>query len=653
VNNDSASVPNLRRASAICIFLTLSGLIPWLARYGVISQWILLLHIIIGLAAIAPLTVIFIKHGREADRDTSTRWWSTGLWSGIGWVALVLSGLWLLGKGIWGVFAPYRMHSIHLMAGIAFAAAGLIHIVYGLARSKFPQDRYAQLARTLAMCILIFVVGAAAIGITRRQGTLAIANFVPSNARTDTGRVIPAKLLLGSESCGASGCHSTIYEEWAPSAHHFSGADPFYAVIKTNYVKAQGVGAGKYCAGCHEPISLVSGENIPAYTSPTSQAGSSCIFCHTLRNPDVKGNANYVATAPNPYLFEFSSSPALRKVSQALIRLHPEQHKLDYDARHSQSIEFCGTCHKQYLDKRVNGWGFVQLQNQYDDLKNGPWYTDESRRLRCQSCHMREVTAEDPARNAQGVIHEHRILASNTFVPEMLHLPGAGQQIELVKQWLSGQTVIPEIAKVWPAGPIIALSLTPESPLAEDQIADIQALIINSKVGHSFPTGPLDVIQSWLEFTATDANGRPVFSAGTLDANKRLQGKTVEYRAFLLDRQAHVLYNHALWDAVGARDKRAILPGASDSAEFRFRVPRGVTGPLHCKLRLLYRKFNPDSLAAIFPNTTPPPVPITEISSFTVDLPVQAAGSTAVHRQPQRDLSARRLSTSPVVGTAR
>ena len=36
-------------------------------------------------------------------------------------------------------------------------------------------------------------------------------------------------------------------------------------------------------------------------------------------------------------LFEFSSSSALRKVSQALIRLHPEQHKLDYDAQHSQS----------------------------------------------------------------------------------------------------------------------------------------------------------------------------------------------------------------------------------------------------------------------------------------------------------------------------
>lgn len=653
MNNDSARVATLRRGSAIFIFLALSGLIPWLARYGVISQWILLLHIIVGLAAIVPLTVIFIKHGGAADRDKPTRWWSAGLWSGIGWAALGLSGLWLVGKGMWGIFVPYRIHSVHLVAGLAFGVLGLFHVVYGVARSKFPQGRYAQLARPLALCILIFAVGAASIGITRRQGTLAIANFIPSNARTDTGRVIPAKMLVGSESCGASGCHSAIYEQWAPSAHHFSGADPFYTVIKANYIKAQGVGAGKYCAGCHEPVSLMSGENIPAQVSPTSQAGSSCVFCHALRHPDVKGNANYVATAPNPYLFEFSPSPALCKVSQVLIRLHPEQHKLDYDARHSQPIEFCGTCHKQYLDKRVNGWGFVQLQNQYDDLKNGPWYTDESKRVRCQSCHMREVPAEDPARNARGIIHEHRILASNAFVPEMLHLPGASEQIELVKQWLTGRAVIPEIAKVWPTGPIIELEMAPESPLAENQMADIQALVINSKVGHAFPTGPLDVIQSWLEFTATNTKGQPVFSAGTLDANGRLQGQTVEYRSFLLDRQAQVLYNHALWDAVGARNKRAILPGASDSAEFRFRVPRGVAGLLHCKLRLLYRKFNPDSLAAIFPHSTPPPVPITEISSFSIDLPVQAARRTAVLRQSQRDLSARRLSTSSVAGTAR
>jgi hypothetical protein len=624
IMSDVAANPKLlRRASGVFLFLLLSGIVPFLARYGVFSQWILLLHILAGLLAVVPLTVILWRHGQAANKEVPTRWWSPGLWAGLGWTVLGGSGLWLVGKGLWGVFVPYRMHYFHLVAGIAFGVLGIFHIARGLVRSPFPQEPYAQLARPLVLWTLVFALGAAFVGIARRPGIRATGDFAPSNARTETGQVIPANLLVNSESCGAARCHSTIYEEWVPSAHHFSGSDPFYATVKASYVQAQGVGSGKYCAGCHEPISLISGETIPAHTAPTSQAGSSCIFCHVLRNPDTRGNANYFATAPDPYLFEFSSSPALRTVSQVLIRLHPEQHKRDYDAKHSQTVEFCGTCHKQYLDKRVNGWGFVQLQNQYDDWKNGPWHTDKTRELQCQNCHMHEIQAEDPARNVKGIIHEHRILASNAFVPEMLQLPGASHQIELVKQWLTGQAVIPEIAKAWPTGPIVTVNLAPENPFVAGQTATVEALVINTKVGHAFPTGPLDVIQSWLEFTVTDARNRPIFSAGTLDASGRLVGKTLELRSFLLDRKGQVLYNHALWDAVGARDKRVILPGASDSEEFRFPVPRGVAGPLRCRVRLLYRKFNPDSLAAIFVNSVPPPVPITEISSASIDVDVQ------------------------------
>jgi len=649
MSDDSAPSTLLLRASGVFLFLALSGVVPFLARYGVFSQWVLLLHILVGIVAIVPVTLSLWKHGRKANREVPTRWWSPGLWAGLGWITLGGSGVCLVAKGLWGIFVPYRMHHFHLVAGITFGAVGLFHIAQGLVRSKFPEQHYAQLARPLIFCAVVFVAGAAFIGIAR-PGSGVAGDFVPSNARTDTGQVIAANLLFGSETCGATRCHTTIYEEWVPSAHHFSGSDPFYAIIKANYVRAQGVGSGRYCAGCHEPISLLSGETIPAHTSPTSQAGSSCIFCHVLRNPDTRGNANYVATAPHPYLFEFSPSPTLRSVSQALIRLHPEQHKRDYDVKHVQSVEFCGTCHKQYLDKRVNGWGFVQLQNQYDDWKNGPWHTDKSRELQCQNCHMREVQAEDPARNGKAIIHEHRILASNAFVPEMLHLPGASQQIELVKQWLTGQAVIPEIAKAWPAGPIVTVYLVPGNPFVAGQTAAVQALVINTKVGHAFPTGPLDVIQSWLEFTVRDAQNQPVFSAGTLDATGRLVGKTLELRSFLLDRKAQVLYNHALWDAVGARDKRVILPGASDSEEFRFPVPRGVAGPLHCRVRLLYRKFNPDSLAAIFPDTTPPPVPITEISSASIDVAVMSGQGT---KRASALVSLPRSSTNAATGSAR
>ncbi|MGB8473607.1 MAG: hypothetical protein WCE61_05910 [Candidatus Acidiferrum sp.] len=629
MTENSENITRLRRMSGVFLFLALSGLLPWLVRHGVFSQWILLLHIFVGLVAVVPLTWIFWKHGREARRENPTPWWSPGLWSGLGWLALCASGLWLVGKGIWGVFVPYRMHYFHLVAGIAVGAVGLFHILYGLAKSRFPRARYAAVLRPVMVWTLVFVAGATVIGFSRREGTPVRGKFGPSNARTTTGNVIPAKLLLGSASCGSSGCHSTIYDEWVPGAHHYSASDPFYQAIKANYIHDRGPNSPRYCAGCHEPVPLAAGEDILAHTEARGAEGSSCVFCHSLRETETRGNANYAVRPPDPYLFEASASPVLRRISDLLIRLHPEQHKLDYNVKPSQTAEFCGTCHKQYINKEENGWGFVQLQDQYDDWKNGPWHTDPRRNLDCQDCHMHEVAADDPARNAKGFIHDHRILASNNYVPAMLNLPGAKRQIELVNEWLAGQTVIPEIAKVWPSGSIVPLHLEAEGPLMPGRPANIRVLLTNFKIGHQFPTGPLDVIEVWLEFQATDARGQTVYSAGTLGPDGNVQGKTVEYRAYLLDKNGQPVFTHALWDVVGARDKRALMPGGSDTAEFSFPVSRNVVGPLRCSVRLLYRKFNAQTQAQLFPNGNGPQIPIVEISQSSIEIPLEAAKKTA------------------------
>jgi len=624
MDDTTRNLRHLRRASGVFLFLALSGLVPFLIRYGVLSQWILLLHILIGVLAAVPLTLIFWKHGRNASHAQRTRWSSPGLWAGLGWIALAVSGFWLVAKGIGGVFVPYRMHYFHLAAGIVLGAAGLFHIGYGLVRSQFPRSRYSDLVRPVFLWSIVFVVGATGILVARRQKNLAAANFSPSNARTTTGKVIPAQLMVGSASCGTSGCHSTIYREWVPSAHHYSAIDPFYETIKANYIHDRGPNSPRYCAGCHEPVSLVAGENILARTGSSGAEGSSCVFCHALRDTETRGNANYAVRSPDPYLFELSSNSALRRIADMLIRLHPEQHQRDYAVKPSETAEFCGTCHKQYISKEENGWGFVQLQDQYDNWKNGPWHTDPRRNLQCQDCHMPEVATDDPARNAQGFIHDHRILASNNYVPEMLGLPGAKRQTEMVSDWLAGRTVIPEIAKVWPAGPIVPVNLEPEGSFSPGRPASVRALVTNLKVGHEFPTGPLDVIEVWLEFQVSDGRGRSVYSAGTLSQDGSIQGKTVEYRSYLLDRNAQPVFTHALWNVVGARDKRVILPGGSDTTVFHFPIPRNAAGPLRCDVRLLYRKFNFQTQARLFPAGHGPKIPIVVISQARIEIPLVA-----------------------------
>lgn len=642
MNHTPASSRLLRQASGVFLFLALSGLIPFLARYGVISQWILLLHIAAGVLAAVPLTWIFWKHGRSANASEPTQWWSPGLWAAVGWALLCISGVWLVGKGIWGVFVPYRMHYVHLVAGIAFGAIGVLHIGYGLLQSKTAEGRYTQMARPLAFWGIILVVGAGGIFFARRQENLLVADFSPSNARTTTGRVIPVELLGNSESCGTSGCHRAIYEDWAPAAHRYSAIDPFYQAIKTNYIRDRGPNSPRYCAGCHEPLPLVAGEGILAHTGKGGSEGSSCAFCHSLRDTETHGNANYAVRPPDRYLFELSSHPALRQIANVLIRLHPEQHDRDYDVKPSQTAEFCGTCHKQYINKVENGWGFVQLQDQYDDWKNGPWHTDPRRDLQCQDCHMREVASGDPARNAKGFTHDHRILASNNYVSEMLKLPGAKRQIELVNEWIAGQAYIPEIAKVWPSGPIVPVQLETEGTIAPGRPATVRALVTNLKVGHAFPTGPLDVIEVWLEFQVSDARGETVYSAGTLAPDGSIQGRTIEYRAYLLDKNAQPVFTHALWNVVGARDKRVLPPGGSDTTVFQFTPPRNVSGPLHCKLRLLYRKFNYQAQSMLFAAGNAPKIPIIEISKATLEIPLMAKKKSDAIASVTKGISASR-----------
>jgi hypothetical protein len=624
MNTDTVptSLRRLRRVSGVFLFLALSGIVPLLAPYGIYSQWILLLHMVAGLLALIPLTLLFWRHGRAEHAVKRTSWLSPGLWSGIGWLAIGASGAWLIGKGIWGVYVPYRMHYFHLIVGIAFGAVALFHLAFGLAKSKFAKARYTEFARPLLLWAIVLGVGVTVIFLARRGSNLALANFSPSNARTATGRIIPADLLSGSASCGASGCHSTIYEEWRPSAHRYSALDLFYEAVKANYIHDRGADSPRYCAGCHEPIPLLAGEPFSGQTQDGGAEGSSCAFCHSLRDTETRGNANYVVHAPDPYLFEQSSHAALRRIGNLLIRLHPQQHDRDYDVRPSETAEFCGTCHKQYINKQENGWGFVQLQDQYDDWKNGPWHTDPRKNLQCQSCHMHEVSASDPARSPEGFIHEHRILASNNYMSEMLGLHGAQKQDALVNQWLAGGTYIPEISGVWPRGPILPLNLEPQGPFRAGKLASVRVFVTNLKVGHAFPTGPLDVIEAWLEFQVTDESGKQIFSAGTLGPHGELDGKTAEYRSYLMDKNDRAVFTHSLWNVVASQGKRIIPPGGSDTTVFPFRIPAKVSGPLRCEVRLLYRKFNFQSQAALFP-TNAPKIPVIEISKASLVVPLE------------------------------
>ncbi len=504
------------------------------------------------------------------------------------------------------------------------------------------------------------------LGLSARQAR-AVEQILQGAAEQiqEAGAVDP-RALAGSEGCGSAGCHSEIYREWLPSAHRYSSLDDMFQRVQRLMVQETSPEHTRYCAGCHDPISLFSGAknagNI-TLSAVGSNEGSSCLVCHSIVQADVQGNGDYTIRAPRRYVYELDEGPLAKFLSDFLIRSYPEHHVRSYSRPLYKTAEFCGACHKQYIDKEVNtDIGKVQGQNQYDSWKNSRWYNGDRdpETIGCRECHMPLVEGSDPAsgdaadynRSVDDAKHRHHgILASNQYIPLKQGLKGAGRHVARVQRWLRGEIEIPEIADKWTAGPVVRMTLRAPETVAAGQEVRLQVVLTNNKTGHDFPTGPLDMLESWVEVTVTDPSGAVVYHTGQLDEAGRVRQAPVIYKADGFDRQGRPIDRHNLWDLVGARYKRALYPGMTDTVQLSFRCPdalraraasQGGDAPsgartrslafrapspegaatLTVTARLWYRKANPDFLDRVYGIETGVRSPLTLMGRATTTIRV-------------------------------
>jgi hypothetical protein len=399
------------------------------------------------------------------------------------------------------------------------------------------------------------------------------ADVARSRAALEERGGIRPEALAGSRSCGAAGCHEEILAEWEPSAHRYASRSAFFQLIQGAMAESNGAESTRYCAGCHDPISLFSGaKNIfkDDLSTPGADEGISCAVCHSIVQTDVQGNANYVLAPPERYLAEEGF------VGRFLIRAYPRPHKASYGRPLMQTAEYCGACHKQFIDEQLNRSTRVQLQNQYDAWRGSHWFvpdprnparSDPRKALACRDCHMRLAASGEPA--AEGKHRHHGFIAANQWLPLLHDLPHAERHVALTEQWLKGETVIPEIADRWPPGPPIPLVIEAPATAKPGEKVRIRVVADNRKVGHTFPTGPLDVIQSWVEVRATEGR-REIFRSGDLDENGFIRTGSWMFKAEGVDRAGNLIDRHNLWDMVGSRFRRVLFPGFSDREEYTF-----------------------------------------------------------------------------------
>ena len=601
--------------AGLLLFETVSGLAILFLPFTVATQVTVLIHTVAGLVFLLPFLVYQVRHWSRYRSVPMSSLKLTGYLASLSTIVASLTGVILTWQAWFGTRISYTLDLIHIISTFALVAAALPHILTLAIRTRRAQRSEGVTAllgaqrsygrRTLGVAALTTAFVAIA-ALAYRPVSLEHElpedysylygperPFAPSLASTATGESFDQRVLGGSASCGSAGCHEEIAREWEVSAHRWAAMDAAFIAVQNVMAEQNGPESTRYCGGCHDPISLFSGSKNLFEADLTNlvgyDEGVSCLACHSIAETDVQGNANYVMEEPPRYMFELHDGPTAKRVSDFLIRAYPREHVDALSHTLFKSPEFCAACHKQFIDEEINQVGWVQLQNQYDNWRKSRWNEPghPEKTVECRECHMPLVDSADPGRGdeadynrttSDGKHRSHRFLAANQFMPLALGLDGAEEQAHLTEQWLRGEIEIPEIADKWQPGPAVPIELiVPERVSAGDEVS-LQVAITNNKVGHDFPTGPLDIIQAWVELTVTDQDGRVVYETGVRDERQFIEPGSFIFKAEPVDQYGNLIDRHNLWEMVGVRYRRSLFPGFSDVAEFSFSCPATLGG---------------------------------------------------------------------------
>ena len=643
--------PLLQAVSGLLAFETLTGIANYLLPFSVPNQVMVLLHTVGGLVLIVPFVVYGLRHWQLYRSLRFSHVLLVGYFAMAAALLLIVSGVALTVQAAVGTYISRAWDVTHLLATVALVAATIPHVlmlavraVRGVGAEGGVPLRAAVRSfmwrTSIITCVPLVLVPALAL--MYRPVPLVNAlpadysmvygperPFAPSLARTASGGAYDARSLAGSAGCGTGGCHDRIYAEWAVSAHRYSAMDAAFQKVQSVMGAQNGNESTRYCGGCHDPISLFSGtKNILTKDLTTLagyQEGISCIACHAIKETDVKGNAAYVMTQPERYMYELGDTVGpSRFVRDFLIRAYPRQHVASLQHKLFKSPEFCAACHKQFIDKEINKVGWVQLQNQFDNWRKSRWNHpgDATKTIECRECHMPLTTTFDPANGddldynrapSDAQHRSHRFLGANQWMPLVLKLPGADEHVALTEKWLRGELAVPEIESKWRAGAAVPVAVVAPDSVHPGQPLTIQAVLTNNKVGHDFPTGPLDIIQAWVEVVVTDQTGRVVYQQGQRDSTNFIAPGSFMLKAEPVDVNGNLIDKHNLWEMVGVRYRRSLFPGFSDKEEFTFLCPSSaLTSPAQVKLR------NPGDTSSPLNRTAAMRVPLGRVTELHV-----------------------------------
>lgn len=517
--------------------------------------------------------------------------------------------------------------------------------------------------------------------------------FFPSAMTTNTGNFLPVRLLtrneeigpetfaadleeygfvvnrkIGAESCAR--CHADIVEQWSHSVHRFASFNnPFYEAtindmrknatesnrwvdehvkIFTDAADRIGMVRSKWCAGCHDPALLMTGlmDKPVNRASTEAQVGLACLACHNIdKIHNNTGNAafNIADEQEDPYLFAYAEDGLGAWLHDTVLKAKPTVHKRQMRKDFFGTSEYCSACHKVNLDVPVNNYRWLRGQNEYDNWHDSGVAHNAARTFylppavrTCQDCHMPlepAVLGDVSAKN--GMVRSHRFHAVNTALP---FVRGDDDAIARIEQFLREDKLRVDVFAVRAgdaAEPVMAADHS-RPPLIAGRPADIDVVVRNLGVGHTFPGGTNDSNEGWLEVTVRDEDDRVLFASGLIGDDGHLDPEAHMYKALMLDKHGNPIHRRNAHDIHVPVFVRVIGPGTADVGHFTFDVPPTLAGrQVTIRARLLWRKFDRAYTEFAY-KTNPvgfkrfddvPNLPVTEIASSEVQLPVLPPGT--------------------------
>ncbi len=486
--------------------------------------------------------------------------------------------------------------------------------------------------------------------------------FGPSNARTESGELIPAEQFFPAARCFS--CHQDTHAAWAQSLHRNAAREPFYRESADILLRTRGIEFTRHCESCHTPVALFSGaltRDSPrkeAPFTPFDDEGVTCSVCHSITEARVDGTGSFTIRRPALLALE-DGTPIFGDFADKQILDDVPGHKRAVMRPLLRSPEFCATCHKVVAPPDLNGYKNIKGFSAYDEWQQSgasheslqPFYRRETR-ADCRACHMPKIESRNDRAAKNGMIASHRWPGANTAAPLFY---GQNEQVDVIRKFLSSNVIAVDIFALRreATGEVIA----PLEPGGENRIAlkpgeevVAEVVLANRNAAHSFPPEVRDLYEAWVEFEAIDQSGKSIFHSGYLKSDGMLDDSAHVYKAILLDESARVVTRHQIWTTNIKAYDNAIQAGRSDVARFRFRIPEGeITVKL--RARVNYRRFNQEyTNYVLMMRQARLAVPVVQMAEATVELTTRRRGDAEMRAQGNGSVAASlRLPFTPSV----